>query len=335
MKTGTGVLSFRLIAVLLLGASPAISAEAPAGYERGPAGDEEHLHFAAVNGVKLAYRIEGAGVPVIFVHGEGYSHELWTEQIDAFSEDYLFLSYDRRGHGLSEDPITGYSETAHAEDLNSLMKYFGMREAHLVANSRGGSIVIRFLTMYPDKVRSLTFADATIPVIEVPEDSVFYSVVPALKAPPPSLKEALQGRERAKKSSFTKVAQSREETNAVLQRMVDQYSPRVAMNPQRSDMASATHIGPWNRRDFPDMSKMHQPILLVVGELTDVLFIEAAAEANRLWPNTRHEMIPGTDHLLMLEAPERFNSLVLDFLADVDRVILERNRRVGQVPVVP
>ncbi len=62
------------------------------GYTRAVAGDVEHLQFVQVNGVKLAYRLAGAGVPVFFVHGEGYSHELWTEQLEAFSKQHLFVS---------------------------------------------------------------------------------------------------------------------------------------------------------------------------------------------------------------------------------------------------
>ena len=73
-------------------------------------------------------------------------------------------------------------------------------------------------------------------------------------------------------------------------------------------------------------------MLLVVGELTDIFFIEGAQEAHRLWPNTRYYMIPGTDHLLVLEAPDVFNSLVLDFLADVDAQVAARDEWVGQVP---
>ncbi len=302
---------------------------------RGPAGDAEHLRFVHVNGVELAYRLEGAGVPVVFIHGEGYSHELWSRQVDAFSDRYLFLSYDRRGHGQSEAPITGYSETAHAEDLNALLRYFGIREAHLVANSRGGSIVLRFLAMYPEKVRSLTFADANAPLVPFTGESAFRSALPGLKGPPPTLEQALEGRERAKRSSFSRVAQSRPDTRAIMERMIDQYSPRVAMNPQRSDMASATHIGPWNARDYPDMSRMSQPVLLIVGELTDPWFIEGAKAAHRLWPDTRHHVIPQTDHLLMLEDPEAFNELVLAFLAEVESTIEERNRRSGQVYEVP
>src|SRR5690606_24379291 len=225
-----------LLTAALACAGPASAQAASTGDHRGPAGDAELLRFVNVNGVRLAYRLEGAGIPVIFVHGEGYSHELWTRQLDAFAEHYMTITYDRRGHGQSEDPVTGYSETAHAEDLNALMQHFGIRQAHLVANSRGGSIVIRFLALYPEKVRSLTFADATIPLVEITEESAFRAVLPGLKGPPPSLEQALEGRERAKRSSFTRVAQSRPDTKAILERMIDQYSPRVAMNPQRSDM---------------------------------------------------------------------------------------------------
>lgn len=303
--------------------------------QRGPAGDAEHLRFVHVNGVELAYRLEGAGVPVVFIHGEGYSHELWTRQIEAFRTDYLFLSYDRRGHGQSDAPVTGYSETAHAEDLDALLRHFGIRQAHLVANSRGGSIVLRFLAMYPDKVRSLTFADANVPLVEFTEESAFRSALKGLNGPPATLEQALKGREGAKHSSFTRVAQSQPDTRAILERMIDQYSPRVAMNPQRSDMASATHIGPWNPRDYPDMSRMSLPVLLIVGELTDPWFIDGAKAAHRLWPNTRYHMIPQTDHQLMLEAPGAFNELVLEFLAEVEGTIEERNRRNGQVPQVP
>ena len=293
-------------------------------YTRAPAGDADHLSFAQVNGVRLAYRIGGAGIPVIFVHGEGYSHELWTEQVEAISGHYLFISYDRRGHGLSDDPITGYSETAHAEDLNALMQHLGIQEAHFVANSRGGAIIIRFLKLFPERVRSITFADATIPLVPIPEKSAFYGAVPKLKGPPPTLEQALQGREGAKKSSFTRVAQSQPAANAILTRMSDQYSPRVGMNPQRSDMGSALHVGPWNAREFPDMAEMPEPILLVVGELTDIFFIEGAREAHRLWPNARHLMIPGTDHLLMLEHPETFTRALLEFLAEVEDAIAGR-----------
>jgi pimeloyl-ACP methyl ester carboxylesterase len=328
LVTAAAVVASIIFAVSLASA-PSIAAPSATkgvGYTRAVAGDVDQLQFVQVNGVKLAYRVAGAGVPVFFVHGEGYSHELWSKQLEPFSKHHLVVTYDRRGHGMSDDPITGYSETAHAEDLNALMMHFGIRDAHFVANSRGGAIIIQFLKLYPEKVRSITFADATIPLAPISEASAFKNAPEAMNGPPPTLEQALAGREAAKKSSFTKVAQARPELHAIQQRMADQFSPRVAMNPQRSDSGSAMHIGPWNSRDFPDMTKMHQPMLVMVGELTDVFFIEGAKQATRLWPNVRHHTLPGTDHLLMLEDPNTFNEWVLNFMAGVEGQLAGRDR---------
>jgi pimeloyl-ACP methyl ester carboxylesterase len=280
---------------------------------RGTAADAALLRYVTVNGVRLAYRIEGAGVPVIFVHGEGYSHELWTKQIEPFAQKYQVIAYDRRGHGQSEAPFTGYSPIANAEDLNGLISFLGIRDAHFVVNSRGGEVISQFLRLYPQKVRSIVFADAALAVTEL--TPVFRAIIDRRNNDPlPTLEQAVNARQGAKTSSFTTVAQSRPEIREILNRMVDQYSPRVAMNPQRSDNTSAMDIGPWNVRDFPDMKTLSQPMLLVVGELTDPMFINAAREAHRLWPNARYEMIRGADHLLVLEAPDVFNKLALDFL---------------------
>lgn len=320
---GKGGRVFAGLPAIVFAAVLAVHAQPASDEHRGPAGDADRLRFVTVNGVKLACRIEGAGVPVVFVHGEGYSHELWTEQIAAFAAKYFVVAYDRRGHGQSEAPFTGYSPIAHAEDLNALLNHLGIGEAHFVVNSRGGEVITQFIRLYPNKVRSIVFADAAIALTEL--SPTFRAVIDRrLNEPTPSLETALQWREQAKRSSFTKVAQSRPETRAVLDRMVDQYSPRVAMNPQKSDSTTAMDIGPWNARDFPEMRALHQPMLLVVGEQTDRLFIDAAREAHRLWPNARYHEIPGTDHLLALEAPEAFNRLALEFLSDVEATIAGR-----------
>lgn len=323
-----GARSARLhgLAFLLAAGVFGVAAAQPGPDEhRGRAGDADKLRYVVVNGVRLAYRLEGAGVPVIFVHGEGYSHELWTEQLAPFAEKFLVVAYDRRGHGQSEAPLTGYSPIAHAEDLNALLNYLGIGDAHFVVNSRGGEVITQFIRLYPQKVRSIVFADAAIALTEL--SPTFKAIIDRrLAEPTPTLETALEWREQAKRSSFTKVAQSRPDTRAVLDRMVDQYSPRVAMNPQKSDSTSAMDIGPWNGRDFPEMRALHQPMLLVVGELTDALFVDAAKEAHRLWPDARYAVIPGADHLLALEAPAAFNTIALEFLAQVEATIAGRAR---------
>ncbi len=68
------------------------------------------------------------------------------------------------------------------------------------------------------------------------------------------------------------------------------------------------HIGPWNSRDFPDMTEMYQPMFVIVGELTDAFFIEGA-EGGR----SPLAQCPRSDDgrhgpLLMLEDPDTLTS---------------------------
>ena len=302
---------------LTIAAAVASGVAGVAQAHRGRPDDADRLQYAVVNGVKLAYRAEGRGIPAVFVHGESHTHELWSRQIDAVRGKYLFVSYDRRGHGQSEAPLTGYSPLANAEDLNGLLSFLGLADAHFVVSSRGGAVILQFLRLYPQKVRSIVFADATIALAALSD--TFQAAVQRYSAPPPSLDEALRQREARKRSSFYSVANARPDVKAVLDRMIDQYSPRVAMNPRQAlDQVSSMDIGPWNEREFPDMKRLAKPVLLVVGEKTDPYFVDGARKALREWPNARMETISGADHLLALEAPEVFNPLILDFFAAVD-----------------
>lgn len=326
--TGRGFRYAFLSAVLASGPLPLLGAQLTEP-DRGAAGDAAHLDYARVNGVQIAYRLEGAGFPVVFVHGESLSHELWSGQLDRFRQNYLFLSYDRRGHGQSEAPASGYSPGAHAKDLNALLSHLGIGEAHFVVNSRGGAIIMQFLRLNSEKVRSLVFADATIALAELSD--VFRAAAARYREPPPSRQVALRQREARKQSPFYEVARSMPEVRAVLERMIDQHSLRIALSPERAlDLASPADVGPWNERDFPDMVKRAKPVLLLVGERTDPFFIEGAEKAHRLWPRARYRVIAGSDHLLMLESPEEFNRLTLDFLGEVDLEGLWRYRSIAR-----
>jgi pimeloyl-ACP methyl ester carboxylesterase len=286
-------------------APPAISPEAP------------ELQYAVVNGVRLAFRVSGNGVPVVFVHGESHSHEVWREQIDAIGARYTAIVYDRRGHGQSDAPFTGYSPIAHLHDLQALLRFLGVQDAHFVVSSRGGAIVLQLLRVEPRVVRSVVFADATIPI--VPLSPAFEAAVQRYRRPASSLDEAARERAARKQAPFYRVARTLPRVADVMSRMIDQHSLRIAMNPRRgADLTSPMDIGPWNAIDFPDMVALAKPVLIVVGAETDPLFLTAAEQAVAAWPTARRVVVPGADHLLPLEAPRTFNTLLTEFFNAVD-----------------
>lgn len=279
---------------------------------RGPAGDAAALRYVPVNGVRLAYRTAGSGTPVVFVHGESYTHELWNAQLDPFAERHLVLSYDRRGHGQSEAPVVGYSHLAHAEDLAAVLNHFGIENAHFVVHSRGGIIMMEFWRRYPQRVRSVIFADAALP-FGAPGGRG--TGAPPGRGAALTIDEALKQRERGKTSAPTKVAQSRPEIQRVLNRMIDQYSPRVYMDPQiRMDFAVPAGAA-------ADVDLGSRPILIVAGELTAPLILDGAKAALKIWPKAQFALMPGVDHLLALEAPDAFNKLALEFLRKADAAV--------------
>ncbi len=301
-------------AVALISLERHASAQGPAAPR---ASDHDLLQYAVVNGVRLGYRLSGNGTPVVFVHGESHSHEVWNEQLGAVSARYTVLTYDRRGHGASEAPLTGYSPLAHMHDLSALMRFLGMANAHFVVGSRGGAIILQLLRVDPEAVRSVVFADATIPL--APLSPAFEAAVERYRRPAASLAEAAREREARKQAPFYKVARTLPRVAEVLSRMIDQHSLRHAMNPRRGhDLTSPMDIGPWNDIDFPDMVKLAKPVLIVVGAETDRLFLDAAERAASRWPRVRHVMLPGVDHLLPLEAPDTFNAMITEFFAAAD-----------------
>lgn len=323
VRTTTGTLRPELnrgVLFLVIACASALVAPRASAQTAPRARDHALLEYAQVNGVRLAYRLAGNGVPVVFIHGESHSHELWSEQFVAVSGSHTAVIYDRRGHGASEAPFTGYSPLAHMQDLSALMRFLGIADAHFVVGSRGGAIVLQLLRLNPRAVRSVVFADATIPL--VPLSPAFAAAVQRYGRPSTSEAEAALEREARKQAPFYKIARTVPRVFAVLSRMIDQYSLRVSTNPRRGlDLTSPMDIGPWTAADFPDMSELGKPVLIVVGAETDPLFLTAAERAASVWPGVRYVIVPGADHMLPLEVPERFNPLILEFFAAADAAL--------------
>lgn len=106
-------------------------------------------------GTTIHYSDVGKGTPIVLVHGFLASSEMWSE----FPEltDFRLVKIDCRGHGASDksDNPDDYGENM-VEDVHRLFDHLGIPKAHLVGYSMGAEISIRFATLYPEFVQSLT-----------------------------------------------------------------------------------------------------------------------------------------------------------------------------------
>ena len=92
---------------------------------------------------------------LIFIHGVGMRGDVWSPQVEYFSNDYQVITYDFLGHGESplppEEPILDH----YVEQLNNLLKHLDLSLISLVGHSMGALISVAFAIKYPDKVKAL------------------------------------------------------------------------------------------------------------------------------------------------------------------------------------
>lgn len=117
------------------------------------------------NGVKLFFKDEGKGQPVVLVHGYLANHDnQWFKPGIAqalLAKGYRVVALDSRGHGQSEKPLgEGRYGAEMSEDVARLLKHLRIAKAHVVGYSMGSWVVQKLAADHPDLVHTLTVGGA-------------------------------------------------------------------------------------------------------------------------------------------------------------------------------
>ena len=122
---------------------------------------------AAVNGVTIYYRDIGQRLkPVILLHGFPETGDTFTSSVAALGKRYRLIVPDLRGAGLSQRPSSGYEKNTQATDVKELMDHLKIGRAHLVGHDIGARVAYAFAVQYPERLLSLTVAEAFIEGLE-------------------------------------------------------------------------------------------------------------------------------------------------------------------------
>jgi 3-oxoadipate enol-lactonase len=109
----------------------------------------------AVKGTQLFYEEAGHGSAVILIHGGNLDRRMWDPQFLQLARDHRVIRYDLRGFGKSGDADIPYQ--AH-EDLRALLAALHIDRAALVGLSGGARIAIDFALAHPERVDRLVLA---------------------------------------------------------------------------------------------------------------------------------------------------------------------------------
>ena len=112
--------------------------------------------------IRLFYREQGDGEPLVLLHGNGESGAYFERQIPVFAKQYHVYAVDTRGHGQTPRGEKPFTLSQFADDLRDFLDEHGIEKAHILGFSDGGNIALLFALRYPERVKSLILNGANL-----------------------------------------------------------------------------------------------------------------------------------------------------------------------------
>jgi pimeloyl-ACP methyl ester carboxylesterase len=119
------------------------------------------------SGLRVHYQQVGEGPDVVMVHGITGNLAVWHLHIvPALADRFRMLTYDLRGHGLTETPPSGYSPDGMAEDLLDLLDALEVERPVVVGHSYGADVALYLAARHPERVSEVIAIESALPAME-------------------------------------------------------------------------------------------------------------------------------------------------------------------------
>lgn len=246
----------------------------------------------SIDGVTLSILEGGSGDPIIFVHGVVTTSNIFPSYVRAYSPAYRGIAVDLRGYGDSQKPATGFTIARFSKDLIALADALHIQKPVWVGVSMGGMILQRLALDYPDRVRALVLVSTTDGAMVLDKDL-------------PSIGNGRDYREVSK----TIIAESFPPGTppSLYQPLLDRITTwnGTVLREALTSMSQANVHG--------QLSKITVPTLIIVGAKDDVA-TPAIARGIQAQIAGSQLVEFNTGHFMMAEDPERFRTVLGDFL---------------------
>ena len=244
--------------------------------------------YAPVNGLHLYYEIQGEpardGVPLVLLHGGGSTIDTsFGKLLPLVRRTRQVIAFEQQGHGRTADVDRSFSFAQSAEDAVALLEFLHVAKADFFGYSNGGQIALEIALRHPQVVRSLVL------------ESVFYS------------------REGTDPQFWKGFDHARlEDMPPELKRAY------LATAPHPDQLPTFFAKSVQRMRDFKgwtpaQLQAIRAPTLLLLGD-RDIVRVEHAAQMQRLLPDARLAVLPGTDHLAITQRAPLISLLLDGFL---------------------
>jgi len=251
----------------------------------------------SADGVPLYFRTAGHGEPaVVLVHCWGCSSDEWNGVLPSLAADHRVVALDLAGHGRSGKGRQEWTVPAFAADIRAVMDHLGVGKAILVGHSMAGTIVVEAAVEMPDRVVGLIPVDTLLDVGQAKDPAELTKLFDGMRADFPKVTEQL-----------VRSIAGNNASPELVQRIVDQQLA--------NDPAIAIPVLENNFR-FPVREPFAKVKLPIVSINADLMPTNVAGN-RALAPQYEARIIQGVGHWPMLEAPQRFDPMLVKAVADI------------------
>ena len=248
--------------------------------------------------------------PVVFAHAWALNGDMWSYQLtDLMTAGFRCITYDRRGHGRSDRPPTGYDIDTLADDLAAVIEGLDLYGVTLIGHSMGTAEVVRYLTRHgAGRIARIVLSGAVTPMLlqgpdnpdGIPEDAV-------------AQVRSVMLRDIGDWMEISGKAEYFYGEHRVSQQLQDWTLNTIAAVPlpiltQTSDA--------FLHADFrSELTKLRIPTLLIHGTADASMPIDLTARKTAsLIPDCHFVTIDGAGHGLYLSESPRYNAALLEFI---------------------
>lgn len=254
-----------------------------------------------VEGRTIAFERNGQGPPLVLLHGAFGDSREWRGQLEALADEFTVVAWDAPGCGGSFDPPDDFGLDGYAACLAGFIEALGLERPHVLGLSFGSCLALELFRRLPELPRSLVLVSAYAGWAgslgrEVADQRRQFFLKDADRPPDEVVRNF-----NTTLFSASVAAEVVAEATAVMR----DFHP-AGLRAMGNALADA------DLRDVLPLIDM--PTLLLYGEADQRSPVSIGEELHARIPGSVFVVVPGSGHVLNLEAPERFNKEVRSFL---------------------
>ncbi|MGW1917745.1 alpha/beta fold hydrolase [Streptomyces sp. NPDC002076] len=284
--------------------------------------------YQVIHGHRWAFRMAGKGPVLLLIHGIGDSSDTWAELLPELARHHTVIAPDLLGHGCSDKPRGDYSVPAYANGMRDLLGVLDVDRATLVGHSLGGGVAMQFAYQFPDRTERLALVSTggvgrgVTPALRLASLPGAQLALAALRLPTVRTQAAIAI--RLLQLSGTGLGVDAPDLLRVVDALPDTASREAFIRTLRA-------VVDWRGQVVTMLDRCHLvagvPTLLVWGSRDQVLPALHAKVAHAAMPGSRLEIFEGAGHFPFHTDPQRFLSVLEDFVATTEPAASDRTEQ--------